>query len=190
MPIDELLLVLNYALRCFAIWLFASAAVHKMQDFPRFHATLAAYRLVPEGISKLLGFIVLGLEVALACIMIVLFILPAEFALLGLIAPVMLLVYAVAMAINLMRGRDSIDCGCGGVPMPLSISLVLRNVLLAVLMFCSFAFTNTVIITTLNDLWLALVIAGTAGALGFVYIIFNQLVANQAIHKRLWLENQ
>ena len=36
------------------------------------------------------------------------------------------------MTINLMRGRRFIDCGCGGATQPLSIGLVVRNVVLAI----------------------------------------------------------
>jgi Methylamine utilisation protein MauE len=35
------------------------------------------------------------------------------------------------MAINLLRGRNDIDCGCGGAAHPLSWGLVVRNVVLA-----------------------------------------------------------
>jgi hypothetical protein len=35
------------------------------------------------------------------------------------------------MAINLLRGRHDIDCGCGGASHPLSWGLVARNVVLA-----------------------------------------------------------
>ena len=43
----------------------------------------------------------------------------------------LLLAYAAVMAINLVRGRRFIDCGCGGAAQPLSLGLVLRNVVLA-----------------------------------------------------------
>ena len=36
------------------------------------------------------------------------------------------------MAMNLLRGRSSIDCGCGGKPTPLSWWLVGRNALLTI----------------------------------------------------------
>ena len=39
--------------------------------------------------------------------------------------------YAVAIAINLLRGRHDIDCGCGGASHPLSWGLVARNMVLA-----------------------------------------------------------
>ena len=38
---------------------------------------------------------------------------------------------AAAIAINLLRGRSHIDCGCGDTPVLLSYWLVLRNALLA-----------------------------------------------------------
>ncbi|MBU2097120.1 MAG: hypothetical protein KKD00_00005 [Gammaproteobacteria bacterium] len=49
----------------------------------------------------------------------------------GLAAAILLAVYGIAMAINLNRGRSSIDCGCGDTPQPLSSWLVVRNFVLA-----------------------------------------------------------
>ena len=43
----------------------------------------------------------------------------------------LLVLYAVAMAINLWRGKRNIDCGCGGDGQSLSWALVLRNAVLA-----------------------------------------------------------
>jgi hypothetical protein len=43
----------------------------------------------------------------------------------------LILLYAAAMAVNLLRGRRQIDCGCGGEVHPLSWMLVLRNGVLA-----------------------------------------------------------
>jgi ABC-type branched-subunit amino acid transport system permease subunit len=39
--------------------------------------------------------------------------------------------YAFAIGINLWRGRQDIDCGCGGESHPLSWGLALRNLILA-----------------------------------------------------------
>jgi uncharacterized membrane protein YphA (DoxX/SURF4 family) len=44
----------------------------------------------------------------------------------------LLLLYATVMAWHLRAGR-SLDCGCGGEPLPLSWALVFRNVLLSLL---------------------------------------------------------
>ena len=43
----------------------------------------------------------------------------------------LLVTYGAAMAINLLRGREDIDCGCGGASHPLSWGLVARNAVLA-----------------------------------------------------------
>jgi hypothetical protein len=52
----------------------------------------------------------------------------------GIVAAAMLLVvYAVAIGVNLLRGRRDIDCGCAGPASrrPIAWSLVARNVVLA-----------------------------------------------------------
>jgi hypothetical protein len=49
----------------------------------------------------------------------------------GVAAACLLLLYAGAMAVNLLRGRSRLDCGCGSEPEPVSWFLVLRNVVFA-----------------------------------------------------------
>jgi hypothetical protein len=88
----------------------------------------------------------------------------------------LLLAYAGVMTINLMRGRRFIDCGCGGATQPLSIGLVLRNVVLAVA-----AITALVPAPTRPLGWLDVVSMG-AGVLvlGTLYAATNQLLAARA----------
>jgi hypothetical protein len=42
----------------------------------------------------------------------------------------MLGVYATGMAVNIRRGRTTIECGCGGAGQPLGWPLVIRNLVL------------------------------------------------------------
>ena len=53
----------------------------------------------------------------------------------GLAGAGLLLVYAAAIALNLARGRDAIDCGCGapGDERSIGVDLVARNLVLAAL---------------------------------------------------------
>jgi hypothetical protein len=109
-----------------ALILFA-AAWHKLSEPEVFAGALQAYELLPAGavmaVARVLPWIEVGVGVAL--------LIPAtrDPALLGFTA--LILLYAGAMAVNLLRGRQQIDCGCGGEVHPLSWMLVVRNGVLA-----------------------------------------------------------
>lgn len=110
---------------------FAMAAQHKFGGLKqkRFAAQLAAYELLPEvlvtPVARMLPLLELGIATAL--------LLPLTREAATTVAVALLLLYGAAMAVNLLRGRSAIDCGCGDVPRMLSWWLVLRNVLLAAL---------------------------------------------------------
>lgn len=109
--------------------LFAAAARHKLRDRAAFAATLAAYRVLPAAATGAAGAGVAAVEAAIA----VAWLLPGagRIAAAGTIA--LLVAYGAAIALNLARGRRTIDCGCGigGAPQPISAWLVARNACLA-----------------------------------------------------------
>jgi hypothetical protein len=109
-----------------ALILFA-AAWHKLSEPDVFAGALQAYELVPERVLASVARVLPWIEVALGLALLV----PAtrDPALLGFTG--LILLYAGAMAVNLLRGRRQIDCGCGGEVHPLSWMLVLRNGVLA-----------------------------------------------------------
>ena len=104
-----------------------AAAWHKFSEPDVFAGSLAAYKLLPQALVAPLARVLPVLEGVLAVGILV----PAtrSLALFGLAA--LVLVYAAAMAVNLLRGRHDIDCGCGGAAHPLSWGLVARNLVLA-----------------------------------------------------------
>ena len=121
--------VWSFALRAGLAWLLAAAALAKLRDLRAFAAAVAGYRLLPAALAApaALAFALaeLGLAAALW--------LPAARAPAAFGVASLLCVYALAIAVNLARGRRDIDCGCGG-PLGrqnLSEALVLRNLLLA-----------------------------------------------------------
>lgn len=106
--------------------LFLLAARHKLSAPLRFEAQLAAYRLLPDSLLTPVARALPWLELAVAMGM--LFATTRPIA--GVLAASLLTVYALAMAINLKKGRAKIDCGCGDAPQPLSPWLLLRNAVL------------------------------------------------------------
>jgi hypothetical protein len=103
-----------------------AAAWHKLSEPEVFAASVSAYELLPRWlvvpVARLLPWAEAGLAVG------VLLPITRPAALIGLIA--LLLAYAAAIGVNLLRGRRDIDCGCGGASQPLSWGLVARNLIL------------------------------------------------------------
>jgi uncharacterized membrane protein len=103
-----------------------AAAWHKLAEPDAFLSAVAAYALLPSPMVTAVARILPVMEITLGAGIL----LPATrtFALTGLMG--LFLLYALAMAINLARGRHDIDCGCGGKSQPISWALVLRNLVL------------------------------------------------------------
>jgi hypothetical protein len=109
-----------------ALVLFA-AAWHKLSEPEVFGGALQAYDLLPAAAVMPAARVLPWVEIATGGALLV----PAtrDPALLAFAA--LILLYAAAMTVNLLRGRRQIDCGCGGDVHPLSWGLVLRNGVLA-----------------------------------------------------------
>ncbi|MFI5364555.1 MAG: MauE/DoxX family redox-associated membrane protein [Candidatus Binatia bacterium] len=108
--------------------LFGWAAGHKLRDVTAFGEALADYDLLTERWCKLVARLFIAAEL---CVAGALWIAQcAAVAALG--AAGLLAVYGGAIAVNLVRGRRDIDCGCTGAAgrQPLRAVLVVRNALL------------------------------------------------------------
>ena len=107
--------------------LFCVAVIHKFRALPEFQAALRDYRLLPARWTALVAHALVALE-----LLVVLGLLSNNDAWTA-VAAGLLCVYALAMLINLGRGRRELDCGCGGPAGRQSIGagLVLRNLVLA-----------------------------------------------------------
>lgn len=107
----------------------AMAAAHKFAAPARFAEQLAAYALLPPALVAPAARALPFLEALLALALL----LPATRAAAGIGAAVLLAGYGGAIALNLLRGRRDIDCGCSGpgLERPLSPALLGRNALLA-----------------------------------------------------------
>lgn len=107
---------------------FARAATFKLRDIEAFADAVAAYRILPVGLVELASRVVTALETACALALLTPWTRAAgEVAGAGLLSA-----FAFAMAVNLLRGRREIDCGCGDPSrrQPLAWSLVARNLAL------------------------------------------------------------
>jgi uncharacterized membrane protein YphA (DoxX/SURF4 family) len=107
------------------------AAWHKLSARDRFVTALGEYRLLPRTLWRPLSLLLPAIETVLGVAWLVGF----ETRTVALLTAALLGVYALAMAVNLWRGRVHIGCGCGfggasGADQPLSWGLVARNLLL------------------------------------------------------------
>lgn len=109
---------------------FGAAGPPKLAARDAFAGVLANYRLLPERLVPPVALVLPCLEIAVA----VGLLLPATRPLAALGACLLLLLFAAAMAVNLLRGRSDIDCGCaiGRLRERIGWPLVARNLLLAV----------------------------------------------------------
>ena len=170
-PLLQLTLAIPLAL------LFFLAARHKQADGLHFQAQLAAYELLPTALlpaaSRLLP--IAELAVALGLL------LPQSRGPAALLAGGLLLGYAAAMAVNLRRGRNHIDCGCGAMPQVLSGWLVSRNMVIA-----SAAFIAALPVATrslgASDIVLLVLLSAL---LSVAYAMVGQLTANHSV-LRAW----
>jgi uncharacterized membrane protein YphA (DoxX/SURF4 family) len=164
-----LIIILRYALAL--LWVVSAA--QKLMHFEEFRIALNDYRLLPTGSTAhaaAVGLIVLELATGITLLS------PTYFGIGAMLGAALLLVYAAAMTLNLVRGRRHIDCGCAGPTLRQSLSygLVFRNLVLA---GGSLACLSGV--ATRSLLWLDYVtIPAAILVLAAFYGTFNRLVAN------------
>jgi hypothetical protein len=106
---------------------FAYGAWHKVTDFDSLTGFVADYRIVPIAVVSAVSRFIAGAEMAVP----VALLFPQGRGYGALAAIALLVGYATAMTLNLLRGRKHIDCGCGSATQPLAWSLVARNCALA-----------------------------------------------------------
>ncbi|WP_417308724.1 MauE/DoxX family redox-associated membrane protein [Devosia sp.] len=118
--------MLTATVTVFMSLLFARAAWHKAADFTEFTGFVADYQLLPERLVIPASAAIVAAEVLVVLLQLI----PGGQVPGLLLGIAMLGVYAAGMAINIRRGRTTIECGCGGAGQPLGWSLVLRNLIL------------------------------------------------------------
>jgi uncharacterized membrane protein YphA (DoxX/SURF4 family) len=111
--------------------IFAASAIMKLADLDEFRGALENYRIAPSRIAPILTFLIPIAEFAGAAMIII----PATRADAAALLLALIAIFTAAIAINLIRGRLYIDCGCFGPALRQKISwwLVARNAALAIL---------------------------------------------------------
>lgn len=116
------------AIRVFLALMFATAALSKLGHAEEFYGVVRNFRILPDGLSRVTALVLPVVELAVAVgLLIGATAVPAAIA-----AAALLAVFGVAIAINVVRGRTQIDCGCfrNGLKQQIGWALVARNALM------------------------------------------------------------
>ncbi len=150
----------------------AAGAWQKLRDPLAFELAVEAYELLPAALVRPLARLLPLLEGAGA----VLLVIGPTRAVGAALALAVLALVTGAVAVNLLRGRTDVGCGCGGLEdeQPLSWVLVARNALLAGL---ALAAAGTAAPRSLAGLDYLTIAAGALALYG-IYVVANQLIAN------------
>lgn len=103
--IDPLIVL---ALRLFLAILFATAAVSKLSQRETFAAVVENYRILPPALVRPVAASLPVAETLLALMLVT----PVPLWIPAATTAALLAAFAVAMAVNVLRGRRFIDCGC------------------------------------------------------------------------------
>lgn len=109
--------------------IFAASAAIKLRNLELFESAIINYRILPEALARPFSYLLPIAELAGA-----LALLPVASRTAGAAVLLMLLAaFTIGIAVNLMRGRYDVDCGCFGPALRQTLSwwLVLRNGALA-----------------------------------------------------------
>jgi len=159
--------VLVLSIRLGLAALLFAAAWHKLREFEHFAATVAGYRLLPAALAGPVAVLLVCIECALAICLLLAFS-PAV----GAGVALLLSLYALAITVNLLRGRADIDCGCTGPAAGrsgLSWGLVGRNACLVIVaLLAALPVTGR----SLSVLDVATV-AATVVCAGFIYLALD-----------------
>ena len=181
---QDVLLLFSNTMAFLLALVFVRAALHKFGDRYRFQGILADYALLPEGLLAAATYAIPVVELGSAILLMV----PTTRPLGAALAGMLLVAYAVAMAVSLFRGRYLMDCGCGDAPEPVSWLLVSRNALLAGLLSpAAFGLAGTTVSSLVYDV----AALGTAVLLMMLWLAAEALFANaRRIHETLPTQTQ
>ncbi len=169
MAIDPQIIAIAYAA---GAAIFAGSAAMKFVAPSEFQSAVENYRIVPEALAPVVTWIFPAFEIAGAAGLLF----PATRIAASAMLIALLAVFTAAIAINLVRGRLEIDCGCFGPMLRQRLSgwLVARNGALAMLLAVAFGSEPA---RRLGALDYATIVPAAA-SLVMLYAAANYLLAN------------
>jgi hypothetical protein len=123
--------VVSWTIALCVATLLAVAAAHKLRDWTGFREVVRNYQLLPGRLVPFAAALSIALELGATLLILI----AATRPLGALLAAGLLAGYATAIAINLVRGRVHLDCGCLGVRERQAVRwwMVGRNLVIAAL---------------------------------------------------------
>lgn len=167
--------VVDATIRLAFALLLGLAAIGKARGFTEFRFIVADYRVVPASMAPAAALALIAVEAFLA----VMWVAGTTGAIVGAATACLLGFYGAAIALNLLRGRVFISCGCGfgrtgGAQ--LSWWLVARNAALVVLAFAaSWLDAGARSMGLLDYFTVSMALAATV----LLYAVFHQLLDNR-----------
>jgi uncharacterized membrane protein YphA (DoxX/SURF4 family) len=161
--------------------LFGAAGWHKLRNQPVFTAILHGYALLPERLVRPASMLLPWLEMSAAVGLLI----PVSQTFAALLAAALLLAYAAAMALSLLKGQRIADCGChfGEQRQAVSAALVWRNLLLSGL---ALSLLQAPLHRTMG-IYDGLTIGAALVCACVLYLLANTLIANQQTARELSL---
>jgi hypothetical protein len=156
--------------------IFAFAAFNAMREWAAFGGIVEQYRLVPRWLALIAARVLPPLELVAAAALV----LPVTSRAGGVLGLCLMALFTMAIAVNLARGRVSIDCGCGGASgQRLSTGLILRNLIIMFGLVIVLAAPPEGVVDSVTTIG---VIGASVTLLG-LYFAANQLMTNfQAVN--------
>jgi uncharacterized membrane protein len=163
----------------FLSYLFVVGGCQKLSDLRFFQHAVAEYKVLPTSWSGPMSRLIPVAEVVAGLALLI----PTARLPALIVIAVLLAAYTAAIALNIVRGRADLDCGCAGPGQEQTINIWLlgRNfVLLAMALFS--ASVSAIAIPGLLGWGLAF-LGATLAAL--IYHVVNQLIANNTLLRRI-----
>lgn len=164
--------VLQISVSVFLAGLMVIAGLHKLRSPLYFGFVIDDYKLLPDSAGRLIVIPLGVLEVVAGIALCI----PDSQSWGALLVAFVLSIYLVAIAINLLRNRRDIDCGCHGPfqQQPLSYWLLARNAGLVILALLVSIGASGRVLGWL-DWWVSLCVLT---CLSLLYITFEMLLRN------------
>lgn len=155
------------------ILIFVGAAIPKLRHREEFYGVVRNFRLLPERLVRPVAAVLPWFELGIATALLVPTAAPSAAG----VAGAVLVVFGLAIGINVARGRTAIDCGCfrNGLKQPLSWLLVGRNGVLALAAFALAWALPLAPAASALDLAIGVAAAGLAMLLSYSAALLNGL---------------
>lgn len=114
--------------------IFLASSVGKADEPRRFVATIAAFNLIPRAWTRSIALTLICAESVVAILLLI----GWQSRVVAFLCGLLLVIFTVAIGLNLLRGHNDLECGCFGEKhaQKINLRLIGRNLVLLVVTFC------------------------------------------------------